>query len=379
MIYLDNAATTLPKPREVIDAMAWAAGHLASPGRGSSSASAQADELLYDLRLTAGEMFECPPQQVILTASATHGLNIALKSLVERGDRVVISGMEHNAVVRPLYAVGADIQVARGRLFDRDALLADFDRLLTPETRACAVTHVSNVFGWILPVEEIAAMCVQRGIPLVVDASQSAGTLQVSLRELQAAFIAMPGHKGLLGPQGTGLLLCGHASRTLLEGGTGSVSRQREMPEFLPDRLESGTPNIPGAAGLLAGMRHVRREGTDLIRRREADLREMLVSSLARIPGTEVFAGEAQTGVVSFRVRGRDSVLLAGQLAEDGIALRAGLHCAPLAHETAGTEETGTIRASLGPFNRQENVRALIRQIRIRLEKPEYDGLLTKN
>ncbi len=365
MIYLDNGATSLPKPEGVIRAMTWAAGHLASPGRGSAKPSEQADELLYTLRLTAGEMFSCEPQNVILTTSATHGLNIAIRSLAKAGDRVVISGMEHNAVVRPLHALGADIQAARGALFDNGALLRDFDRLLTRDTALCVTTQVSNVFGWVLPVREIAALCRERGIPLVVDAAQSAGVLPVNLREWDAAFVAMPGHKGLLGPQGTGLLLCGEHTRTapLLAGGTGSVSRERDMPDFLPDRLEAGTQNIPGAAGLLAGLRYLRTQGLDSVARRESDLREMLTGRLGRIPGVRVFRGEKQTGVVSFLAEGRDCVSLAGELAAAGIALRAGLHCAPLAHETAGTLETGTVRASLGPFSTAGDVRFLTRTL----------------
>ncbi len=376
MIYLDNGATTLPKPRSVADAVAWSIGHLASPGRGSSRASEEADDMLYELRITAGEMFSCPPQQVILTTSATHGLNIAIKSLAGPGDRVVISGMEHNAVVRPLFAAGADVQVARGRLFDSNKLLEDFDRLLTPGTSACVVTHVSNVFGWILPVEEIAALCSTRGIPLVVDASQSAGSLEVNMEALGAAFIAMPGHKGLLGPQGTGLLLCGHPVKTILEGGTGSLSRQPEMPDFLPDRLESGTQNVPGAAGLLAGIRYLRRVGIRTASERETELRRELVRQLRRIPGVEVFYGENQAGTVSFRVRNRDCVLLASRLAEQGIALRAGLHCAPLAHETAGTLETGTLRVSYGPFNTRQDGKELCRRLEKILERPEIEETL---
>ena len=368
MIYLDNGATSLPKPNAVIRSMAWAAGHLASPGRGSSWASDQADALLYDLRMAAGELFGCDPQQVILTTSATHGLNIAIKSLVGPGDRVVISGMEHNAVVRPLHALGAKTQIARGALFDAEALLKDFDRLLTRDTRACVVTHVSNVFGWILPVEEIAEMCREREIPLVLDAAQSAGTLPVRMDELGAAFVAMPGHKGLLGPQGTGLLLCGHETKTLLEGGTGSVSRQREMPDFLPDRLEAGTQNVPGAAGLLAGLRYLRTLGLQAVLEQETYLSGLLIRRLKRIPSVRVFHGAHQTGVVSFVVEDRDSVLLAGELAKAGIALRAGLHCAPLAHETAGTLDTGTIRASFGPHNREEDVRVLTRTLKTVLE-----------
>lgn len=363
MIYLDNAATSLPKPQAVLDAMTWAAGHLASPGRGSSSASEQADQLLYDLRMEAGELFHCSPERVVLTTSATHGLNIAIKSLVGRGDRVVVSGMEHNAVMRPLHAVGAAVETARGELFDDEALLRDFDRLLTANTRACVVNQVSNVFGWILPVEAVAQLCGSRGIPLIVDASQAAGAQEVNMESLGAAFIAMPGHKGLLGPQGTGLLLCGAPVQPLLEGGTGSVSRQYDMPEFLPDRLEPGTQNIPGAAGLLAGIRQIKRMGLLQIREKEASLRTMTVERLRRIPGVQVFHGEHQSGVVSFRVRDRDSVLLAGKLAEAGIALRAGLHCAPLAHETAGTLETGTIRVSVGPYSTPRDIRSLLREL----------------
>jgi selenocysteine lyase/cysteine desulfurase len=313
-------------------------------------------------------MFGCPPQQVVLTTSATHGLNIAIKSLVGPGDRVVISGMEHNAVVRPLHALGAEINVACGRLFDREALLQDFRRLLTPDTKACIVTHVSNVFGWTLPVAEIAAMCRERGIPFVLDASQSAGILPISMDELGAAFVAMPGHKGLLGPHGTGLLFCGHDTKPILEGGTGSVSRQREMPDFLPDRLEAGTQNMPGAAGLLAGLQYLERRGLEEIRTQEQELSGLLVQKLRHIPGIQVFSGENQTGVVSFRAEDWDSVLLAERLAQAGFALRAGLHCAPLAHDTAGTLETGTIRVSPGPFSTRADVQALARTLKDLLE-----------
>lgn len=360
MIYLDNAATSMPKPGAVIHAMARAAERLASPGRGSSMASSSAEQLLYDLRLEASGQFGCGPEQVVLTTSATHGLNIAIKSLVKPGQRAVISCMEHNAVARPLHALGAETAIAQSALFDGEALLAEFDRLLTPDTAACIMTHVSNVFGWILPVEQVAALCCQRGIPFVLDASQSAGVLPVSMAALGAAFVAMPGHKGLLGPQGTGLLLCGHEVKPLLEGGTGSISRQLEMPEFLPDRLEAGTHNMPGAAGLLEGLRYIRRSGLNAIFSREQRLRDLLVSELEARPAVQVFHGVRQSGVVSFVVPERDSVLLAQCLADMGFALRAGLHCAPLAHETAGTLETGTVRVSVGPENQEGDIVGLL-------------------
>lgn len=372
MIYLDNAATSMGKPRAVIDAMTHAAMTLASPGRGSSPATLGAEEVLFDLRREAEALFDCPMEQVVLTTSATHGLNIAIKSLVSPGDRVVISPMEHNAVVRPLYALGAELHVASCPLFDDEQLIAAFDCLLTPETAACVMTHVSNVFGWQLPVEEVAQMCKDRCIPFVLDASQSAGVLPVSMENLGAAFVAMPGHKALLGPQGTGLLLCGHETKTVLEGGTGSVSRQLEMPDFLPDRLEAGTQNIPGAAGLLAGLHLLRQEGTEVRLAREKQLCAHLEECLQTIPKVRIFTGTNQTGVLSFLVEDVDCILLGEALSRRGIAQRAGLHCAPLAHETAGTVETGTIRLSPGPENTPEEIQLFHAALEACLQGRDY-------
>lgn len=372
MTYLDHGATSLPKPKSVERAMAWAVNHLPSPGRGSSSGAEAAAELLFSLRMEAAERFDCQPEQVVLTSSCTHGLNIAIRSLVKPGDRVVISCMEHNAVVRPLYALGAQVHVAGKRLFDPEQLLEDLDALLTPDTKACIMTHVSNVFGWQLPVEQAAALCRERGIPFVLDAAQSAGCLCISMKKLGAAFLAMPGHKGLLGPQGTGLLLCNHETEPLLAGGTGSLSRQREMPEFLPDRLEAGTHNMPGAAGLLAGLRAVRQLGEEEILRREQQWMEYTAQRLEKLPGLRLFTGPMQTGVLSFVTENRDCVLFGEQLSERwDIALRSGLHCAPLAHETAGTLETGTIRVSFGPMNRRKDADALVNAVEFMLREGE--------
>jgi selenocysteine lyase/cysteine desulfurase len=370
VIYLDNAATSLPKPRSVERTMVWGLNHLPSPGRGSSSGADAAAEVLFSLRMEAGAQFHCQPEQVILTTSCTHGLNIAIKSLVNPGDRVVVSCMEHNAVMRPLHAIGAEIHVAGKHLFDSDELIEELDRLLTPDTRLCVMTHVSNVFGWRLPVEEAAALCKTRGIPFVLDAAQSVGCLDIDMQELGAAFIAMPGHKGLMGPQGTGLLLCGSETKTLIEGGTGSISRQMEMPEFLPDRLEPGTHNMPGAAGLLAGLRAVRSIGTQEILRRERELLTLAEKRLGAIPGIRLYQGENQTGVLSFVTEGTDCVLFGEELSHRwDIALRSGLHCAPLAHETAGTIDTGTIRVSFGPMNRRQDAEILAEAVELLSEE----------
>ena len=262
MIYFDSAATTFQKPASVAAAMQNALRTMSSPGRGGHHAAMRAAETAFTCRNELAELYRLPnPECVVFTLNATHALNIAIKSLVRPGDRVVISGYEHNAVTRPLAALGAEIAVADGPLFHPEEVTAAFRHQITPETRAVVCNHVSNVFGFIQPVEEIAAICRSRRVPLIIDASQSAGVLPLDMTALGAAFIAMPGHKGLYGPQGTGVLLCGgeQQPRTLLEGGTGSLSMQQEMPDFLPDRLEAGTHNMPGIAGLLAGVRFVRR------------------------------------------------------------------------------------------------------------------------
>lgn len=357
VIYLDNGATSLPKPRAVVESVTRSMTRYASPSRGSSRASTEAENMLYALRQEAGTLFDCDPERVILTTSATHGLNIAIKSLAKKGDRVVVSGMEHNAVMRPLYAMGAQLEIARGQLFDDHRLLEEFDKKLTRDTKLCIINHVSNVFGWIQPIASVAAMCRQRNIPLIVDASQSAGTIPISLNTLGASFIAMPGHKGLLGPMGTGLLLCGAEPEPLLEGGTGSLSKELQMPEFLPDRLEPGTHNIPGAAGLLAGIRWVKARGMDSILRHEQAMAAIAAEALGELPQVRLFRGENQTGLLSFVPEEQDCVLLGEALgAQWNIALRAGLHCAPTAHETAGTLETGTIRMSPGPFTTPQHI-----------------------
>ena len=313
MIYLDSAATTFQKPLSVSYAMQRAMRTMSSPGRGGYAAARAAEETAFRCRSLAAELFGVPsPEQVVFASNATHALNIAIRSLVPEGGRVAVSGYEHNAVTRPLHALGARIKVAASPLFDRAALLRAFENSISPELDAVVCTHVSNVFGFVLPIEEIAALCRAEGVPLIVDASQSAGILPFELDTLGAAFIAMPGHKGLYGPQGTGVLLCGDGQipRPLLEGGTGSISLSQEMPDFLPDRIEAGTHNMPGIAGLLAGVRFVRRQGTQTILRHEHALTCRTAENLRRLPGVEVFAlpgCPSQAGVVSFRVSGRDA------------------------------------------------------------------------
>lgn len=358
MIYLDFGATSFRKPQTVFRAAEQAMRTCANPGRGGYAAAMEAAQVIYDCREAAAKLFSCRPEQVVLTTSCTHGLNLAIRSLVKPGAKVVVSGFEHNAVVRPLYALGAELRVAGRKLFDWKDTMAAFERALEGAD-AAVFTHVSNVFGYILPVGEMAAMCRRRGIPFIIDAAQSAGTLPVNFSELGADYIAMPGHKGLLGLQGTGLLLCQQPGTPLLYGGTGSQSISREMPEALPERLEAGTLNVPGYAALTQGLRYLSRVGTDRIFREEQSLAEHCIRGLAQ-QGRRVFAGEHQAATVSF-LPGLDCEDAARILAEHAIAVRAGLHCAPLAHESAGTLETGTVRVSVGFGTTRGEIDAFLR------------------
>ena len=326
MIYFDAGATTLQKPERVRRAMYRAAAAMSSPGRGSYPATRLAEETDFRCRSLAAALFDVEdPACVVFTSSATHGLNIAIKTLVKPGCRVVISGYEHNAVTRPLHGIpNVELTVIDAPLFRPESMLAEFEQALDAGADAVICTHVSNVFGYRLPVEGIAALCRRRGVPFVLDASQSAGMLPVSMRELGAAFIAMPGHKGLYGPQGTGLLLCGHEAQPLLEG-----------------------------------LRFVAEKGIDRIAGHERRLAMRAEEQLRGIDGVELFCEKGfdhQTGVLSFRAAGRDCEELGERLAAQGAAVRAGLHCAPLAHRTAGTLQTGTVRVSMSVFNTPQEV-----------------------
>ena len=255
--------------------------------------------------------------------------------------------------------------------FEPAAAAEAYARELKQGAALAVVNQVSNVFGCIQPVEEIAALCRERGVPLIVDASQSVGILPIRAEKWHAAFVAMPGHKGLYGPQGTGLLLCGPQPgdrniRTLLEGGSGSDPRRPDMPDWLPDRLEAGTLNMPGIAGLRAGLDFVRRMGPSDILDHEQRLVSLAAELLGANPRLRVFAAPdkaLQGGVLSFQVTDLDCETAAERLAQRGFSLRAGLHCAPLAHDTAGTGERGTLRMSVSVFTRESHVRRLAKAL----------------
>ncbi|MEG1404258.1 MAG: aminotransferase class V-fold PLP-dependent enzyme, partial [Oscillospiraceae bacterium] len=352
-IYLDCAATSLQKPRTVAIAMNNAMANMASPGRGCHRPAMLAADCVLDCRMRLASYFNVSePENVIFTFNATHALNIAINSLVKPGDSVVISGYEHNAVVRPLAALNAKVRVAASPLFEPKLALAAFRQAL-PGAKCAVCTHVSNVFGYILPIDEISALCRKMGVPLIIDASQSAGALPIDFKALDAAFIAMPGHKSLLGPQGTGVLLCNRPTKPLLFGGTGGNSATKLMPDYLPDRLEAGTHNVAGIAGLAEGVKFVMSRPNGTILAYERGVCSEFAGRLQGFSGLRLYysgGSPNQTGLVSAVCDKMGCDELAEKLGRAGVCVRAGLHCAPCAHETVGTMETGTVRFSFSPF-----------------------------
>ena len=369
MIYLDAAATTLQKPADVSRAMCAAMRRSSSPGRGGHPWGMEANQIVFRCREAAAGLFHVPePEQIVFTCNATHALNIAIRSLVRPGGTVLISGYEHNAVTRTLHAVAQlKCRVALSQPFDSEGMLQAFQTELERGVDLVVCTHVSNVFGFILPITELAQMCRRHHVPLIVDASQSAGCVPIDFTALGAEFVACPGHKGLYGPQGTGILMCGGSTMPLLFGGTGSRSVQQTMPDFLPDRLEAGTPNVPGIAGLAAGIGFVSKMGVENIATYERKLIFSLVRQLQRIPGIKVFAAQdrtRQSGVLSVEMEEKDCEGVGEWLANHGVGVRAGLHCAPIAHQTAGTLEKGTVRFSVSAFNTMDEIYTVSRLMR---------------
>ena len=361
MIYLDNGATSFHKPLEVIEAVRKAMFTCANPGRGGYPQAMYAAEIVYRCRERIAAFFDCMPEQVVFTANCTHGLNAAIRSLIKPGSRVLITGFEHNAVTRPLYALGAKLVIAGRKLFDWEDTLQSWEDALNKGVDAAVFTQCSNVFGYIMPVEEMAYLCRKYRVPFIIDAAQGAGVLPLSYKKLGANFIAMPGHKGLLGPQGTGILLSDIDAKPLHFGGTGSNSISYEMPDFLPDKLEAGTLNVPGIAGLEAGLSYITKVGMVRILQKEQRQAANCAKCLEKM-GISVFYGDHQSGTVSF-VPPADCEDMAQLLAKKGICVRAGLHCAPLSHESAGTLSTGTVRISFGHDATPQQTKMLCRSV----------------
>ena len=374
MIYLDNSATTYPKPPQVRQAVARALGELgANPGRGGYPMSQRTAQAVYRCRCLAAEFFGAPgPECVVFQPSCTQALNLVLKGALKQGDHVVVSDLEHNAVMRPLTALsarGVTYTLAKTVPGDNDATLDAFRQAMGPRTKLVVCTQASNVFGFRLPVERVAALCHQYGAKLCVDAAQSAGLVPIHLQRDGIDYLCCAGHKGLYGPMGVGLLVLRDPADglvPLVEGGTGTQSRSLAQPEDSPERYESGTLNVPGIAGLEAGLLFVRRQGPQALCQKELALLARLHRQLARFPGVELYTGEPRAPyflpVLSFNLRGMESEAVGERLGQAGIAVRCGLHCAPLAHQKLGTQQ-GTVRVSPSAFTRREEIDALARQV----------------
>jgi len=373
MIYFDNAATSWPKPPEVVEAMVRFLEHVgANPGRSGHRLSVEAGRIVYKAREVVAELFNAAdPLRVVFGANVTEALNLALQGYLRPGDHVVTSSMEHNSVMRPLRALAAG--KGRGAIeltvvtCSAEGFLdpADLDAAVRPDTVMIVLNHASNVCGSLLPIGEAGAIARHRNCLLLVDVAQTAGACPVDMQDDHIDLLAFTGHKALAGPMGTGGLIIGERvdlSRLtpLKRGGTGSRSEHEEQPNFLPDMCESGTANTVGLAGLAAGVHWVMAQGVETIRQHEIELTQRLIDSLQDIPGVIVYGGldaTRQAATVSFNVSDLEPSEVGLRLDDEyGIMSRVGLHCAPAAHKTMGTFPAGTVRFGLSAFNTLEQV-----------------------
>lgn len=373
-IYLDNAATSHPKPESVYQAVDHALREIgASPGRGGYRRGLDATRIIFDAREKLAELFGINDSaRLVFTGSATESLNLAIAGMLRPGDHAVTTTMEHNSVSRPLRMAetrGASITRIP---CDRSGFLnpRDLAAALRPDTRLIVLSHCSNVTGTIQPIAEIGRLANRSGVQLLVDAAQSAGVLPLDVKTMGINLLAAPGHKGLLGPQGTGILYIGEGLELppLLVGGTGGHSSDEEQPEEMPARFESGTLNTPGIAGLRAGVEFILTTGSETIRKKELSLVSYLLEGLAEIKGVSLYGPAAENergGIVSFTVEGRDPAIIGFTLDQQyDIEVRTGLHCAPWAHRTIGTYPAGTIRVSPGWFTTETEIETFLHAMR---------------
>ncbi|MEQ6376391.1 aminotransferase class V-fold PLP-dependent enzyme [Bacillaceae bacterium S4-13-58] len=376
MIYFDQAASSFPKPASVSKAVLEAIQEYgANPGRGGHALSRRASSVIKETRSLIANFFGCSdPNHVLFFQNATGALNQAIKGFpLEEGDHIISSSFEHNSVRRPLEELKRinNINISYiGKERPGFFSLEEFEQAITPRTKLITITHGSNVTGTILPIEKISKIAKEFGIKVLVDASQTAGILPIHMKNMNIDMLAFPGHKGLMGPQGTGVLLVeGNINlNPIFHGGTGSFSESPFQPEQWPEKFESGTLNTPGIAGLKAGLEEVIHLGLDEIVSRETFLINHFIDQLSQIDDIQIYKNsneQGQLGVVSFTLGSIDSNEVAMILDEYyGIAVRAGVHCAPMIHEKLGTLETGAIRVSVGPYNTKEEVDSFIQAMK---------------
>lgn len=386
-IYLDNASTTFPKPEAVPLAMADFIRHQGvNINRGTYSTAYETEELVFETREQLCRLFgysDC--KNVIFTSNVTASLNMVLKGLIKPGDHILTSAMEHNAVMRPLVQLAAldSRNNIPGReyssTFSRipcnalgELKLSALEALVTPQTKAIVITHASNVCGTLMPLKEVGAFCKKHGLWFIVDAAQTAGVFPIDMEEMKIDALCFTGHKGLLGPQGIGGFLIRDEMAPeltpLLSGGTGSISHLEEIPDFLPDRFEAGTLNLPGIVGLHAGLHFLEETGIDNIKSRELALTKLFLDGVKSLTNLRLIGKETtenRAPVISLQMNHMDNAEAAFRLENEyGIMTRVGLHCAPSAHKTLGTYPTGTIRFSFGHYNKEEEIDAAIQALK---------------
>ncbi|TFG59376.1 MAG: aminotransferase class V-fold PLP-dependent enzyme [Spirochaetales bacterium] len=384
MHYFDNAATSFPKPKSVIQAMEqYFLNCGANPGRSGHRLAVEAGRMIMKTREMLAELFNIrDSSHLVFTGNATEGLNTVFNGLLKKGDHVVTSSMEHNSVLRPLNALkgkGVDVTVVPA---DTEGIIyvSEISEAVTRKTKLVCVTHASNVTGAITDITDLGRVCREKKVRFMVDAAQTAGAIPVDVEAMNIDYLAFSGHKGLLGPQGTGGLYMrdpGDLS-PLMCGGTGSLSDQETQPDFLPDRFESGTRNVIGIAGLGAALEYLREEGVDNIMQRDRRYVGLMLDELRSVPGITVYGRKdplAQTAVLSLTFDGLSSSE-AGDILDKrfNIAVRIGLHCAPSAHRTIGTFPEGTVRFSWGPFTRERDIFRAVKSIKTLAREAQGKG-----
>lgn len=367
MIYFDNAATTGKKPENIVKAVNNAMLNFsANPGRSGHLKSVRAAEAVYSVREKIADFFGADgPEQVCFTLNCTHSINCVLKGILGLGDRAVTSSLEHNAVMRPLKKIGVGYDIAQVDFYDDKKTLSQFESKIYPNTKLVICTGASNVFGKTLPLKEIGELCRKKGIYFAVDAAQVAGVMPINMKEMNIDFLCVAPHKGLYAPMGTGILICRkNLNNTIIEGGTGTNSIDLNQPDIFPEKIESGTINLPGIMGIGAGIDFINKIGISKVYNHEIQLIEELYNGLKRnrniILYTPTPRKHGYAPVLSFNYKGLSSGETAEILSKKGIAVRGGLHCAPIAHKSAGTIEEGSVRVSVSVYNNHNEIEKLL-------------------
>lgn len=373
MIYLDNAATTMQKPQEVVEAVASAMCSMGNAGRGANDASLGASRTIYDTREKLARFFHAEnPKQIAFTSNSTESLNVALMGTLEPGDHVITTMLEHNSVLRPLYVLeeeGVELTIIKS---DRQGCIdyEDFERAIKDNTKVIACTHGSNLTGNLVDIKRVGEIAKKHGILFVVDASQTAGVFPIDVQEMKIDILCFTGHKGLLGPQGTGGLYVreGVSVRPLKSGGSGVQTYNKKHPAEMPTALEAGTMNGHGIAGLDAAIGYLEKVGIDTIRRREQELMWRFYEGIKDIPGVKVygdFSSKERCAIVTLNIGDYDSSEVSDELLMTyGISTRSGGHCAPLMHEALGTVEQGAVRFSFSHYNTDEELEIAVNAVR---------------